>query len=89
MVLCGGISMRLTKKNGIGYIPRHQFRDYNAVLNDIELKQAYQHATDKLGLLEDVIEDIVNWTDGRIEQTDTIIITFKSSEKLMRLLDEL
>ena len=49
---------RLTKKSGYNYIPRHQFKDYDAVLNDVELEQAYNHAVDKLGKLEDLEEEL-------------------------------
>ena len=43
----------------------------------------------KLGMLEDVTEDIVDYTDGEVNGQPTIIITFKQSDILLKLLEEL
>ena len=49
---------RLTKRNGIGYIARNKFCDYNAVLNDNELESAYRQCVEKLGQYEDTDEKL-------------------------------
>lgn len=45
---------RVTKINGMNYIARNQYCDYNAVLTDIQLEAANQQCIDKLGKLEDI-----------------------------------
>lgn len=49
---------RLTKRNGINYIARNKYCDYDAVLTDIQLEAAYQQCVDKLGQLEDIEEEL-------------------------------
>lgn len=89
---------RLTAKA----IEPYSFVDEQSICGKETVKVEYNHAVssnyvymiiaklcNKLGTFEDVCEDILNWTDGRIENTDTVIITLKSSEKLLKLLEEL
>lgn len=49
---------RLTKRNGINYIARNKYCDYDAVLTDVQLESAYQQCVDKLGQLEDIEEKL-------------------------------
>ena len=48
---------RQTRRNGINYIARNRYCDYDAVLTDIQLQQAYSQCVDKLGELEDLLQN--------------------------------
>ena len=70
--------MRLTHKTNDSftrYLPNH--------------KKTRGQINNKLGQLEDVIEDIIDYTDGKVNGQSTITITFKQSNTLLKLLEEL